>query len=277
MIFNLAPFKYRRVLEKNGGPIGKIDFYQKEIRTGEYGFEVSACLLGEYLHPLRKGSFGTGESDGLGSHQSKAIATHKAVSEALERWAYYATVDSGEKEKYGFHIDQTTTGMAAYPGLFKTEVRHIAYAEALERYALESWWEGELPARRKIYKKGIEAFEIMSFNSYKSTAVLWTHCPFRGDCAYGFASGADFEEACLKAEVELFRNLELLQKDALYQERLKFLSTIEGHQKFLETLAQSENLHSVPRAPKLLVDQEIIGPWSKYTTVWRCLLESSIN
>ena len=277
MILNLAPFKYRKVFEKDGGSIGKLEFVHKEIRSDESGYEVGAYLIGEHLHPLRKGPFSSNESDGLGSHKLKTVASYKAISEALERWAYYATVDSAEREKFGFHIDHTTTGMAAYPSLLKNEVRHIAYAEALERYALESWWAGELPARRKVYKKDIEAFEIMSFNSYKSIVVLWTHCPFRGDCAYGFASGADFEEACLKAEVELWRNLELLQKDAFHQERLKFLSTPEGHQQFVDNFKYSEQLYSVPAAPRLLVDQEIIGPWSKYTTVWRCLLESSAN
>ncbi len=246
MTFNLATFKYRKVLSKHGGPVVRLDCHPKEIRQGEFGYEARAELS-------------DGNCFGLGSHEIKEVATHKAISEALERWAFHEMKQSKHKSLFGFDLDPSTTGMAAYPGLFKTEARHLAYAEALERYAVLGWWNRELPAIARPYKKDIEAAEIRTFHTNKVTAILW-HRELNGHVYYyGFSSGENLCEACHRAEIELWRKKKVTQYP-------------ESHKFFLETMEYTQKLHTTSKSPKLLVDEEIKGPWSKYTTVWRCLL-----
>src|SRR5690606_18440018 len=71
--------------------------------------------------------------DGTGSDIYLKLSFYKAVSEALERWCYYSVCDD---DKYGFDLDKTTNGMAAFPSIFTKTVRENARFEAFERWSI---------------------------------------------------------------------------------------------------------------------------------------------
>src|ERR1022692_2454767 len=62
----------------------------------------------------------------------------------MERWAFRVKVRAPDRELYGFDIDESSNGMAAFPGLFHTEARKRALLEAVERASVIAWWEGVL-------------------------------------------------------------------------------------------------------------------------------------
>ena len=86
-------------------------------------------------------------ANGSGTSDSPMVARFMALSEALERWAHWqlcTRADGGIP--YGFDVDPSTNGMAAYPGLWGRQARPGALMEASERFNLLNWWEGHLPA-----------------------------------------------------------------------------------------------------------------------------------
>src|SRR5580658_3244083 len=103
-----------------------------------------------------------GDASGSGTHESPMVARYMAISEAMERWAFYATASSERRGAYGFDVDPMSTGMAAFPGLFSHQARRKAYLEALERFTLLAWWEGMLPS-----------FEIDTEWPEVKAVVLW--------------------------------------------------------------------------------------------------------
>jgi hypothetical protein len=68
-----------------------------------------------------------------------------------------------------------------------------------------------------------------------------------------------------------FTCADLPQVKDIFERRLLYFSLPEGHALF------QERLNLQPRrpisAPKVLFDGPIVGPWSRYATVWRVALE----
>lgn len=283
-MINFAPFLYRDIVSDSCGPIGKVELTETQILNTCGGYEALA-----YLHQsLSLTKFDVfylySNADGSGSASTKNEAIYKAISEALERWAFYVTFSSSDKERYGFLIDPSTTGMAAFPGLFKFQARSLAYREALERYALVAWWAGLLPLRKLNYREGIVAYEIVTADSSPSVALLTRKVGER--FVYGFAAHKNFKKACLKAEIELERNAYVLtlpfeipkeKEISTLEKRLLYFSESEGRKLFEQRVFTSLKLEAFPPLPKLCVDSEIKGPWTKYTTVWRCLFTYPVD
>src|SRR5437762_3461059 len=69
---------------------------------------------------------------GTGVHKSEKTASIISVTEAIERWAI-VNYDLRNSNKYGFHIDQSSNGVAAYP-LDIEKAKQYSNAEALERH-----------------------------------------------------------------------------------------------------------------------------------------------
>jgi len=68
-----------------------------------------------------------------------------------------------------------------------------------------------------------------------------------------------------------FTFADLPQVKDIFERRLLYFSLPEGHALF------QERLNTQPRrpisAPKVMFDGPIVGPWSRYATVWRVALE----
>mgnify|MGYP003666838751 FL=1 len=133
---SLAAMRYRDVFADDGGPI-------ERVLTGDFSIlgrphkQANAFLRA----PLAAGksSYAVfGQADGTGSAPSASVACHMAISEALERWAFLAMHDRPEGARFGFDVDRSSNGMAAFPGFFRSSAARRARNEALERYALIS-------------------------------------------------------------------------------------------------------------------------------------------
>ncbi|MBI3534188.1 MAG: hypothetical protein HY072_01700 [Deltaproteobacteria bacterium] len=110
---NLAPLKYRNILMEQGGPIARLSIIQKQLTPSIVGHEALAYLVKDLKNGWNLKHRIYGNVDGAGSSEYKNQASYKSISEALERWAFYEIYNNAKvKNKYGFNIDPTTTGMA---------------------------------------------------------------------------------------------------------------------------------------------------------------------
>jgi hypothetical protein len=214
------------------------------------------------------------------------VARFMAISEAMERWAHWQTHSGADGARYGFDVDPSTTGMAAFPGVFRRQARRNALMEACERFNLLNWWEGRLPAAETATDwPGVRAAVICSAVP-GVTVILFRHTP-EGLVAYGHGSAAEYGRACRKAAVEMDRHAAVLTRCTLapaqsgggrlspqahpIERRSLFFATEAGHELFLERL-RSAPRHSQAK-PRLVFDGVIPGPWNRYADVWRVVFE----
>ncbi|MCK5883580.1 MAG: hypothetical protein KAG61_07825 [Bacteriovoracaceae bacterium] len=244
-------------------------------------YEAHAFLKGSSKFPKY---FFYGKVDGTGTDKHKNIAIYKAVSEALERYAFYSILERSDAKRFGFDIEPTTTGLAAFPGITKIAARKISNFEAIERWALSEWWQGRLSIDSTNKKKNI--IEIQTPFTESKTVVTWNYINHINLVAYGFATESSLSKASKKAKVEMSRNIEILEKISKKQLttaelnnynpvdlRLIYFAKEHGHKLFLDKICQSEkNIIQVER-PRKIINCELTGPWSTFTTVWRTLYE----
>ncbi|MBA3848364.1 MAG: hypothetical protein C0502_00015 [Opitutus sp.] len=283
-MITLAGLRYARVMAVDGGPIARL-VCGEASELGVRVFSAQATLRDD-LVPSRKRRQLWSSADGGGTASSPLLARIKAVSEALERWAHAALHVSPDAARYGFDVDPSSNGMAAFPGLFARQARRVALLEAAERFNLLHWWEGRLRAvPREAPWPGVDAYAIES--GAPGVTVILHRRSDRGNHAYGHAAGTDFLCACLKAAEELERHDTVVRLWSLAyaggmrepalaemlsaEQRSLFFSTDEGHSLFRERVAAGP---AGPAArPKLVFDGVVPGPWSRYADVWRVVFE----
>lgn len=280
---NLAKLKYRDILRDAGGPIAEISVRQTNV-FGSPAFECFATLEPSIKSLFPRVNALYGNSDGCGTGSFEAIAVYKAISECIERWSWKAVrLDERLRGGAGINIEDSTSGFAAYPGFFKSSARPFAYFEAAERWSLRAWWEGlinhcPLKTHPNLPWKGIE---LLSPIPNAKVVILWAE-QF-GITAYGFAAGSNVLQATNRAKIELCRNLEVvrqigseneipLAKLSENEKSLIYFANEEGRNAFNLQLA-NQTIGQSPKAPKILIDDYIDGPWSKYAHVWRCLFD----
>ncbi|MGJ3242789.1 MAG: hypothetical protein ACFE0O_07545 [Opitutales bacterium] len=283
-MISLAPFKYRRVTSDTGGPIDRIAYRDIEI-FGKPAVQATAFLKpGLNSFPWDKQLYGN--ADGTGTHLSAQIARYMAVSESMERWAFYESHWSDRASTYGFDVDPTTNGMSAYPGVLARQARKKARMEAIERHAVTNWWEGLLPIQHfNTGLAGVYGFEIKHAFGNAAVVVLWHEFEIQGRVhyAYGFASDENRSGAVWKATIELDRNIHVLRNfhqadgsanldqytrlNDFTERRAVFFGSQEGFELFQDRMMQQPT--GSPVEPEVLYDGEITGPWSNFATVWR--------
>jgi len=137
-----------------------------------------------------------------------------AISEAMERWAHWQLHAGSERHRYGFDVDPSSNGMAAFPGLRRRQARAGALMEAAERFNLLNWWEGRLSALESATPwAGVRAATICS-EAPGITVILFKRTA-AGLVAYGHAAAMDFNAACRKAAVEMQRHEQVVAHFAL--------------------------------------------------------------
>lgn len=278
-MINLAPWRYRRVLAVDGGPVERIESGIVSV-LGESQHQANAYLKSG----LRKEASEHvlyGDADGSGTDRLPAVARHKAISECLERWAHAASYRSG---KYGFDVDPSSSGMAAFPALFSGAARRRAWEEAVERHAIISWWSGAADAQsRPSPWAGVDLFEVET-NTPGITVALLHSTAGQQMHAYAHAAGRSLEDAARRATIELVRAQFVIgryerrhadgapasTKPGLFERRCLYFAGTEGHARFHARLQQSK---SRTASQHVLFDGEVPGPWSEYAHVWRVLLE----
>lgn len=283
-MLSLAAFRYRDVLTARGGPIERLTCGERSV-LGARWFEVNAYLSDTHA-PGRSQRAVYGMADGTGTARSPLIARFKAVSEAIERWAQRATYAAGEGARYGFDVDPSSNGMAAFPGLYRRQARRYALFEAAERFNLMNWWEGRLRAREvPVWWADIRAIQIES--SAPGVTVILQRVSPRGYTAYGHAAESTFDAACEKAAIELERHDLVVRyytlthagprpgpiaETAMHpsEQRCLFFALGEGRDLFDECVRRSASV-TTSAQPQLLFDGLVPGPWSRYASVWRVL------
>jgi len=271
-VFSLAAIKYRSVLAKFGGPIERLTI---GLFNGTKFYQANAYLV-QGLRPKAKRNL-YGNCDGTGDSKFALVARQKAISEALERWAHRQMWNGVDRKQFGFDIDPSSCGMAAFPGLLKRTARIPARLESIERFALISWWDGRIgvsPLPRLPNR--IESFRLEQPISDTEVVVVFRLSEI-GHVSYGHAAGRTVAEAQEKAIIELMRTDFILTRhkqlghsnDVAYffEQRCLYFASPEGHQKFLQKVATPPTKPALPWKP--VFDGEIPGPWSKYATVWR--------
>ena len=279
-MLSLAGLRYRNVLAEFGGPVQRIETGNFPVR-GRQVVLANATLTSGLV---KKGPLSLFSSaDGTGTHPIAAVARHKAISEAMERWAFHSTVRSERAEEFGFDVDPSTSGMSAFPGLLRRQARRGAVLEAVERFSLIAWWEGLAPARHfDTDWPGVSAVAIDGpFGGV--TVVAYARTDW-GGYVYGHAAEESFSAACEHAVVELARHEWVLrswwlsavvgQKPAptnIFERRCLFFASDEGYELFQERLARRP-AGKMP-TPTILCDTDISGPWDEFATVWRFALK----
>lgn len=269
----------------DGGPIARL-VCGEASELGVRVFSAQATLRDE-LMPSRLVRHLWSSADGGGTASSPLLARIKAVSEALERWAHWTLHASPDAARYGFDVDPSSNGLAAFPGLFARQARRLALWEAAERFNLLNWWEGRLPARWQASPwAGVDAVVLES--AAQGVTVVLHRCDAPGLHAFGHAAGATFLEACRRAIGELERHASVMRRRALVsvaisggatsvtpmgpqEQRSVFFSTEAGYELFRERVAAAPRAPQV--APKIVFDGCVAGPWSRYADVWRVVFE----
>lgn len=277
-MFSVAAFRYRSIMAGRGGPIEKIELADVSI-SGNRRFQANAYVREDLLpRPVRQ-VFST--ATGTGTADSPLVARHKAIAEAMERWAYDAVHRGGFERRYGFDADPSTTGMAAFPGLWARVARPAALAEASERFNLLAWWEGHLPALEvSVAISSVSAAAIVS-DAPGVTVLVWRQAP-EGHHSYGHASARTWDAALGHAVEEMERHDLVLKVRGLasagrtggdadvvdvLEQRSLFFATQAGHEMFLERLRGGAPRRRL--APRVVFDGAIPGPWAQYAPVWR--------
>ena len=283
-MLNLAAYRYRNVLAESGGPIDRLMMADVTV-LGRREFLTNAYLRAG-LAEDRTERLLYSPAQGSGVSTSPMVARFMAVSEAMERWAHWQLHAGADKSTYGFDVDPSSNGMAAFPGLFKRQARSGAQMEAAERFNLLNWWEGRLPAAESDTRwPGVRAATICS--EAPGVTVILFRSMAGGFTAYGHGAAPDFAGACRKAAVEMERHELVIDRFARthagrlvdqlpaaahpIERRSLFFASEAGHELFLERL-RSAPRKPAPR-PRLVFDGAVPGPWSRYADVWRVVYE----
>lgn len=281
----MAPLFYRNVMWQDGGPIRKIDFYKSNHDYSAYAYLNSNLLPG-----WGKNSQIFDNVDGAGTHKRKNIAIHKAISEALERWAFYFCFESANKSLYGFDLNPSTTGMASYPSFSTKPARLHAFCEAIERWGLVQWWHQKLSHSLIYISKNQIHFEAIQIPFKTVQMVLaWFYDQKEESLFYGFAVSKKRSQALEQALVELNRKKTVVKNYLKHnpgcsveylisrlkfknEKRLLYYCLGPGKFFFLDRVKE-KYFKKQGKSPRLCRDIEIKGPWTAYTKVWRCLFE----
>lgn len=281
---NLAPIKYSNVLSQDGGPIERLEYAEGTLLEMPCT-HATAYLKPDLVAPELRLHTVVEQPDGAGSHRSTQVACHMAISEALERWAVYHCRESGNEAMAGMEFDHSSNGFAAFPGLFKCQARKAAFRESIERHCLICWWEGLLGHRfLPDPKPGVRAVQIDNPFSTHTVVVLWSlHDDLH---SYAFGAGNSLNQAIWRSLVELERIQAMLDRlrrgkhtqspfgeefRGLFERRIAYFSTSAGMGRFLDRLERPVQGRHQPL--KLLFDAAVVGPWDRYATVWRTIIE----
>lgn len=275
-----APFFYRNLVDDNK-IITKIETYDGALIDGHTIVEsvvfLSDEVRGNYFPPVSN-VYSSG--DGAGASKFKNISIHKAISESLERWAFYQSLAESPAE-YLLDIVPYSTGIAAFPSFFTNPSRDNAKKEATERWALHQFWTEKIPlVEHDTSVKNLKHYELITGMEFKTSILQFEDM---GEFFYGFSSGRNLNDSFSHAMIELSRNWRVLKDYAknendelnIYEKRLLFFKKSEGSNLFREKILRAPMKRLIDHT--VLVDKEIKGPWSKYAKVWRFLYSDSFN
>ncbi|MEK7722580.1 MAG: YcaO-like family protein [Elusimicrobiota bacterium] len=245
------------------------------------------------------------EACGGGWSKDKEQSQCKAVTEALERWAYRHYYHFFQKTA-ALDIDPTSNGFAALPySLGETEVIINAYCEALERWILNRIWDhGDLelykiPAEENSIAKLFAGFkgklhclgmklQAYNFDQIPPLETFFNLCVFEtetGGVIPGSACGKDSQAAMERALLETFINVtafDLMKKrnltafdDILEQRLYHFGNSNQGYPGVEKRILRSD-ARPFSGTPKVIFSKRLAGLWEPEVLVHRVLVDGSM-
>ena len=281
-MISLAPIRYAKVMREQGGPIDRLEHAYGSV-WGKTRVQAVAYLRAELVPKAFVQERVSDQPDGAGTHKTQQVACHMAISEALERWAVYHCRRPENRDAAGMDLDGSSNGFAAFPGAFKRQARAAAFRESIERHCLISWWEGLLGHRSLPDPlAGVTAIKLDNPFSRHEVALIWTEV--HGRYAYAFGAGSNQAHAIQRALCELDRTMRLLEvltpekmsghqrAGDVFERRIAFFASESGRRRFSKRLGALK----VGASPKmnLLFDAAVEGPWNRYASVWRTVIEA---
>jgi hypothetical protein len=278
---NIAGVRFRNVLKASGGPVDRVESGRFHVR-GQPWYQANA-YLNPGLVPEREGGL-YAPAHGTGASRDSLKAGHMAISEAMERWAYHSTVNGDQAAAYGFDIDPSSNGMAAFPGLLARQARRRAYLEAVERFSIMTWWDGLVDGHViSTDWPGVDAV-LINGPAGGVTAITFTKNP--DGYAIGHAADESIGAACEKAIVEMERHAKVVRywraandesrvPASVLERRSLYFATEEGFSLFKSRIGQKQK--GAQPAFEIVCDSEIPGPWGQYSTVWRVAFRPTNN
>ncbi len=295
--WNLAPFKYSKLGRSNNEPISNL----KSVKLANGLYESYADLNDSIRKTLKISRMKYqvySDHDGTGTDKFLYLSRYKAISEALERWAYHSCRISPQRSEFGFDLDDSTTGIAAFPSFSYIKAKKHSLYEAYERWLLRFWWESDqinileltpnslTESNFHIGLSNLKGYTLLgpdknlhfSLLSCKTTKGLW---------AYGFAVRSRLNQSINAAFVELTRNKAVLEQWAqfkplkqtsnLFEQRLLYFSEESGRRLFESRIENSINTKHIwnIKLPNIVTNLELRGEWSNFTKVWRILFKGT--
>jgi hypothetical protein len=281
---SLGAIWYRSAVNERTGPIARLETIRLPGADGRDKWNAYAFLSPAVADISALGGNSIyGDAAGTGTGKSRHEACHKAISEAMERWAWLVvTKDKSLAASVRLGLDASTSGFAAWPGPWARPARRRARLEALERWAVAAWWDGLIGHTRVDHPTWTILRLVMPGAAARSPVVivLAGQGP-RGLCVYGFAADDTEAAAIRRASIELARNVRMLgrwlegpglEPTLLLERRLLFFARPEGAKLFRERATHPmRDRASAVAAPALAVDTPVPGPWDRYCRVWRSL------
>lgn len=241
---------------------------------------------------------------GGGWSPDKEQSQCKAVTEAIERWAY-RYYSRFSPDTAGFDMDPTSNGFAALPHLLgKDRLIMNAYCEALERWALNRICDR---SGLKLYDCLVEDNNPMklfaglkgrlhclganlltrSSGQLQPREVVFYLCIFEtmtGGAIPGSACGEHALSTMGRALSETFINVMAFNRmkkrkltafeDILEQRLYHFGNSMEGYAAVMRMIKKS-NSDARHRTPEIIFSKGLDGPWNPEVLVHRVLVKDS--
>lgn len=242
-------------------------------------------------------------SAGSGWSQDREESQAKAVTEAVERWAYFLY----QKNMCDAALDKdnTTTGFAALPEEVPVaRLTLAAYSEAVERWVVSSIWDtSDIPLTeaeadpgvfRKLFKKldgRLHCFRARLKTSGEPVPVgdtlefcLYVFETTQGGAVPGSACGDNWAIVSQRALTEVFthatafRRLEKQPSSAvsniLERRLLYFGADPRGFDKVVERLRRGSG-KIMPETPPVIFSRQLPGPWNPEISIHRVVLKDT--
>jgi hypothetical protein len=250
-----------------------------------------------------------GNAHGAGTSNSKFVAICKAMSECIERWAFYHLMKESPRAQH-LLLNPSSDGFAAHSNFDGIDARRNAYSEAVERLSLNLLNHRALLLTQKIVRGDVDVYVFdlkenltapPGFPELPYFTIVHSFCPALKFHYYGFSGDMDIEKSIDHSVNESARNyraikrwLELKSSEMpnssaneilrtniedsnnefpIYERRLLYFASDAGWQRFQDLLNIEQSAKTSNRTELACdFDSEIQGPWAKYAKVWRVLL-----
>lgn len=296
----MSAIRLLRFLNKEQGPVTAITTVPYPGIWNAQLWHSTATLHPAYVAP-NSGRVLVSAGSGWSADREESQA--KAVTEAVERWAFFFC----QKHLVGSALDKdnTTTGFAAMPEEAPaTRLVLNAYSEALERWIIGSIWdaaniplaevEADPGVFRKFFKKldgRLHCFRTKVkpsgepvFGKDTLEFCFYIFETSQGGAVPGSACGDNRDAVSLRALTEAFTHATAFRKlekhppglisDILERRLLRFGADPRGFDKVAERLHRGSGT-VMPAAPSVIFSQRLAGPWNPEISIHRVVLKDS--